>query len=210
VPAARSPIQVIGYVSFRDDPAVRIRYNFAVNGMVKNASKKGIVCWSVLFETNGGTAPGLNFTETHDYVFSGDVLLPGKSELVQSDPVQFGAAEVNGAPMSGPEEVDPPRTASARVRFVQFSDGSTWGDRDAADEIRLERAATLNRVQLLQRVYEDQGEKAFTDAFSEVTGLACLERIKTVCQNEADSSCARKEIENILAAAAHQRNLNAK
>jgi len=101
-----------------------------------------------------------------------------------------------------------PTNASVRVQFVQFTDGSIWGDRDEAAKIQLERRETLDKVTSLEQVYSERGEKAFMDALAEPTALSCFERIKTLCRNENhDSSCARKGIAEMLTIAARQRKL---
>jgi hypothetical protein len=60
-------------------------------------------------------------------------------------------------------------TASAEIEFVQFQDGSTWGDSDTETEAFQARSATLQKLRSLQRVYAEQGEKAFLDALAEPT-----------------------------------------
>jgi hypothetical protein len=96
-------------------------------------------------------------------------------------------------------------TASAEIEFVQFQDGSTWGDADVETKAFEKRSATLHKLESLQRVYADQGEKAFLDALAEPTMLGCLERINTDCKTNSDgSSCARGAIEGMLDSAAHR------
>ena len=45
---------------------------------------------------------------------------------------------------------------------MQFSDGSTWGDRDYAAEVHQLRRATRDKFQSLQKLYSESGEKALT------------------------------------------------
>ena len=91
---------------------------------------------------------------------------------------------------------------------MQYSDGSTWGDPDAAAEVHQSRRYTLNTIESLQHVYSQQGEKAFMDALKEPTADQCFEQTKEICQSHsADSNCVRKAIQEMLATAAQQRDL---
>ncbi|MGA9931608.1 MAG: hypothetical protein WBQ13_11715, partial [Terriglobales bacterium] len=205
ISAHGSAIHVGGNVTFQDNPAVVIRYSYQVDAFAKNASKKQVLSWSVRFQTNGGSATGLNLSYSHDYFFSGDVLAPGVSDSIQPSPIRFGRATVNGAPIA--EDADSSRqatTASARVEFVQFTDGSTWGDSETEAEVFRERRETFHKLESLQGIYSEQGERAFLDALGEPTTLTCIESVKMDCQNNNDnSSCALGAIHKMLESA-HQ------
>ena len=96
-----------------------------------------------------------------------------------------------------------------RLEFVQFTDGSIWGDRDEAVKVQLVRRETLHKVESLQQLYSERGGRALMDALAEPTALPCFERVKALCKNEnTDSSCARKAIEEMLTTAARQRELD--
>ena len=207
----RSPIHIDGYVTFKDNAIENIRY-YWVHASAKNTSKKGIAAWSASLEAAGGSGPQLNLRESHDFFFTGDVLAPSETEGVsdQSCPIRLVLR-------SGPngnryaetaDAIARPTNASVRVQFVQFTDGSIWGDRDEAAKVQLERRETLDKVKSLQQVYSEQGERAFIAALAEPTALACFERIKTLCRNEnPDTSCARKGIAEMLTIATRQRKL---
>src|SRR5262249_16337319 len=72
-----SPIQIDGYLTLRDDAAAHVRV-YWVHALARNVAKKKISYWSVGFETNGSN-PGLNFTQSNDYFFTGDVFAPGQT-----------------------------------------------------------------------------------------------------------------------------------
>lgn len=206
----RSPIHIDGYLTFRDNAAENVRL-YWIHASAKNTSKKGIAAWSATLETAGGGGPELRFISSHDYFFTGDVLAPSGTEGVsdQSCPIRLVLMPPNDNRYAETADATVlPTTAFVRVQFVQFTDGSIWGDRDEAAQVQLERHETLNKVKSLQQVYSEQGEKAFMNALAEPTALACFERVKTLCLNEnADSSCARQRIEQMLTIAARQRVL---
>jgi len=47
------------------------------------------------------------------------------------------------------------------ARWVQFEDGSTWGDITYADELLRNRAAIWNRLKQLDETYRNQGREQF-------------------------------------------------
>ena len=206
----RSPIRIDGYVTFKDSVAENIRY-YWVHASAKNVSKKGIAAWSAWLETTDGSGPELNLSESHDFFFTGDVLAPNQTEGVsdQSCPMRFVLRPPNSNRYGETADTTAlPRHASVRIQFVQFTDGSIWGDRDELAKMQLERRETLDKVKSLQQVYSERGEKAFMDALAEPTALSCFEKIKALCRSEThDSSCARKGIAEMLAIAARQQKL---
>jgi hypothetical protein len=184
---------VVGKVLFRGSPAV---VTYEVEAAVKNVSTKNVLSWSLLVRTSDRV---LHFTSSNDYFFTGDVLAPDVSAGVHSGTISLVAHP------QGETRSNQAVTASAEVEFVQFQDGSTWGDTDVETEALRGRSATLQRLELLQRVYAEQGEKAFLDALAEPTMLGCVERIQTDCRaNNANSSCAREAIQRMLDLAAHR------
>ncbi len=195
-----SPLRVVGKVLVRDNPAV---LTYEVEAAVKNASKKNVLSWSLLVRTSDGV---LHFTSSNDYFFTGDDLAPDVSAGVDSGPIRLVAHPQGDIPTR--EERDSSRqavTASAEIKFVQFQDGSTWGDNDMETEVFRGRSATLHKLESLQRVYAEQGETAFLDALAGPSMLACVERIKTDCKaNNGNSSCAREAIQRMLDSATHR------
>jgi len=202
-----SPIQIDGYLTLRDDAAAHVRV-YWVHALARNVAKNKISYWSVGFETTG-SEPGLNFTQSNDYFFTGDVFAPGQTAKVLSCPIRLVIRPANEEPPAERGDSTAP-TASARVKFVQFSDGSTWGDRDDAAQVHQLRRATRDKFESLQKLYSESGAKAFMDALEEPTGLPCFEQIKSQCQSQnGDSNCVRKGIQQMLVTAAQQRNLEA-
>lgn len=189
-----SPLRVVGKVLFRANPNV---LTYEVEAAVKNVSKKDVLSWSMLVRTSDGV---LHVTSSNDYFFTGDVLAPDVSAGVTSGPISLvahpqGDTHTRKKRDSSNQAV----TASAEIEFVQFQDGSTWGDSDIETEAFQARSATLQKLQSLQKVYAQLGEKPFLDALAEPTMLACVERVQRDCKdNNGHSSCAREAIERML------------
>jgi hypothetical protein len=199
-----SPIRIAGYVIFRDNPSKVTRYSYQVGASATNVATKSVVLLCMHFQTSGGSAPGLDNSYRSDYFF-GDALPPDGSESVHISPFGFSAPIVNGVPQVETADPSPSRlTATAQVEFVQFSDGSTWGDREAAADALKARRETLGEFKMLQRIHTEQGEQAFMDALSKPTVLPCVEQVKNTCQNKlTGSTCALGAIRQKLEAAAH-------
>lgn len=189
-----SPLRVVGKVLFRANPNV---LTYEVEAAVKNVSKKDVLSWSMLVRTSDGV---LHFTSSNDYFFTRDVLAPDVSAGVTSGPIRLVAhPQGDTPPRKKGDSSNQSVTASAEIEFVQFQDGSTWGDSDIETEAFQARNATLQKLQSLQKVYAQLGEKPFLDALAEPTMLGCVERIHTDCKdNNGDSSCAREAIERML------------
>jgi hypothetical protein len=120
-----SPIHIAGYVTFQDNPAENIR-SYWVHATAKNVSRKGISAWSASVETTGGSGPGLNLSESHDFFFTGDVIAPNEADAVPSCPSRFVLRTARGVPSietaGGSASA---LTASVRINFVQFSGDSS-------------------------------------------------------------------------------------
>jgi hypothetical protein len=189
-----SPLRVVGKVSFRANPDV---LTYEVEAAVKNVSKKDVLSWSVLVRTSDGV---LHFTSSNDYFFTEDVLAPDVSAGVTSGPIRLVAhPQGDTSTQEKRDSSNQAVTASAEIEFVQFQDGSTWGDSDIETEAFQARNATLQKLRSLQKVYTQLGEKPFMDALAKPTMLGCVERIQTDCKdNNGDSSCEREAIERML------------
>ena len=147
----------------------------------------------------------LHFTSSNDYFFTGGVLAPDDSAGVNSGPARFFAHPQGDIQKEARDSSNQAVTASAEIEFVQFQDGSTWGDDEMETEAFSDRSATLHKLESLQKVYAEQGERAFLDALEEPTMLGCVEQIKTECKaSSGDSSCAREAIQKMLDSATHR------
>jgi len=156
-----SPIQISGYMTLRYDSENRFPFSYEQSTSVKNVSSKSILLMIVHLEATSG--PGHDEKYSQEYFF-GDALAPGQVEVSHDPEQRFGMSVVNGEPL--PYSKDPHPTAQGRAEFVQFSDGSTWGDADSAKDAFETRGKTLEELDLLEHLYEQAGESAFLDEFA--------------------------------------------
>jgi len=155
-----SPIQISGYMILGYDRANRFPFSYEESTSVKNVSTKSILLMIVHVEAS--RRPGHDETYSQDYFF-GDALAPGQVEVNHNPEQRFGATLVNGEPL--PYKKDPHPAAQAHAEFVQFGDGSTWGDADPATDLLDERRKIVEELDLLEHLYEQAGESAFLGEF---------------------------------------------
>jgi hypothetical protein len=187
-----SPIQISGYMILGYDGANRFPFSYEESTSVKNVSTKSILLMIVHLEASSG--PGHDETYSQDYFF-GDALAPGQVEVNHNPEQRFGATLVNGEPL--PFEKDPHPAAQAHAEFVQFSDGSTWGDADSATNVLEDRRKTVEELDLLEHLYEQAGESAFLDEFARADDFLdnVMRQIKDRCgEKTADSKCAHNTV----------------
>lgn len=122
-----------------------------------NTSDKGIVAFIVEM---GSSSEDGNFypsrTMLSEKLF-GPLLGAGGSEPLH---VPGGT----GITSLGPDGQPFPPATEARVVFVQFADGSTFGDQKAGEHLLLTRQESLESLARLDAMYTRQGEKAFDQA----------------------------------------------
>jgi len=163
----RSPIRVSGTVSFTYNDSNVIRYGYGVEGSILNVSHKGIVLTVIHFGAGGVSTPGLDDRVSDDGFFGEAIVQPKHSAPILSAPTQFGQPTVNGKPV--PEDVGPNAVpwATAKVEFIQFVDGSTWGHADAAQQALESRRKTLQELAMLEPILNGSDKHELMDRLAE-------------------------------------------
>lgn len=206
------PLRVSGVVSFEDTPSNVIRYSYQIEGSIANLSSKGVVLIIIHFGSTGVNGPGLDYTYQKDYFFSSDILQPGKTESFRSSPLRFGRPTVNGHPVpeDNTQEISPP-LATAKVVFVQFIDGSTWGDANNAHEALLVRNQTLRELGRLESALNQKGEGALKDELVRSDNLLpCIGSVVSSCDDKP-ASCVVDYLHSMIEAARqHEIEINMK
>jgi hypothetical protein len=168
------PIQISGYMLLGYE--------------VKNVSTKSILLLIVRLEASGGLGRDQKYSQ--EYFFA-DPLGPGQVEVNHEPEHRYGTSVVNGEPV--PYKKDRHPAAQAHAEFVQFSDGSTWGDADSATDVLSIRRQTLEELDLLEHLYEQAGEGAFLDEFARTDHVASVifRQMRDRCREKTtDSKCA--------------------
>jgi len=183
----RSPIRVVGHLQLEVNSPQNIDcYSHEVEASIANESKKPIALFSVRFETEGGPVPGLDYFYQEDSFFTEDTFVPGASRIVHLRPLRMKPPLINGVPLTLSVDSSAPLKATARVEFVQFLDGSKWGDLEAESEMLQHRSDALRYLKGLERIYSGQGEEAFEEALSQPTNFPCMDQLKSTCQQSGN------------------------
>jgi len=173
-----SPICVSGQLSLQDDPSASASHAYRFEGTIANVSSKAIVLSVIHFWVRGGKAPGLDTNlPSDDHFFGPKDLQPGEEEMFPTRELHLGTSTDYGPTheIAGggdvqlvPEDVGPDKAqaADARVEFVQFVDGSTWGDTGAGRGVIAGRNGILQELIRYESVLNEEGTTAFLDAFA--------------------------------------------
>lgn len=206
-----SPVHVSGDTFFNDDASQRIRFSYRIEGSVANVSNRGLLLIVVHFTSSGLKGPGLDYSYQKDYFFSSDVLEPGRIEAFHSSSLRFGMPTVNGKPIPEDSNISSTPVVAAQVMFVQFVDGSTWGEVETGHEPLVVRNQTAQELARLERVLGEQGNQALKDEFSKSdTALPCIGAMADHCKGKA-ASCLADDLHSMIEAARqHQADLSAK
>jgi hypothetical protein len=191
-----SPIRVSGQLTFRDDGSRVTPFCYRITATAKNVSSKSMLLMVIHFQASGMGGPGHDEQYSQEYFFM-EPLEPDAIEKYESGHLSFGPRE---APVSPDADRKPePPTATASVEFVQFSDGSTWGDADAAADAFEIRQHTVRELEALEHIYEESGEQAFRAELSKETYLPTVGALKSICGGKEDySSCARDAVRRTI------------
>lgn len=199
-----SPLRASGAVSFENNASEVIPYTYRVEGSVRNLSDKAVLLMVVHFESSGVRGPSLSYTYQEDHFFGSDVLESGNFEDLRSSPLRFGDTMVNGRPVEYVAESSGPPTATAQVVFVQFVDGSIWGDSELARDALNDRVQTLQELHRLEEMFRSEGGQVFKKELSKHDDLPCINSLMSRCKDNASSTCLHDGVLTMIGAAMHR------
>jgi hypothetical protein len=133
--------------------ALSVKYD-ADSGLyaaLRNTSGKGILAFFAIIEATDSRGQSVPCHSQADFVFKGFVLAPQAERFACLADTSTGPNEP-GAPVV---------KAVGAVLWVQFENGSTWGDTESGKKILSLRSRKLALLQNLVAEYYDNGEKSF-------------------------------------------------
>jgi hypothetical protein len=95
----------------------------------------------------------------NDYYFSSDLPEPGADIPIQISGPRYGPSVVRGRTLRIP--------AHATAEYVQFLDGTFWGNADTVEEALKVRELTIRKLKAMQNAYEEWGIKGLSLKSSE-------------------------------------------
>jgi hypothetical protein len=138
--------------SSKGSPAsLSVKYDSDVGlyASVRNTSGKGILAFFAIIEPTDSRGQSVPCHSQADFVFKDSVLAPQAERF--ACPMDTSTAS-NGATVV---------KAVGAVLWVQFEDGSTWGDAESGKQILSVRSRKLTFMQELVAEYYDNGETSF-------------------------------------------------
>ena len=87
-----------------------------------------------------------------------------------------------------------------RVEFVQFSDGSTWGDTDSAKNVLDMRAETLTELDKLEHIYDRLERMHLKNNLAPADDhLSVIGQLKGACRDKAKTSnCGHNAVQRTI------------
>ncbi len=160
-----APIEIKGEIVAKDKPSEITPYSFDGDFYVSNNSTKPILLMIIKLDVVSPFKISINYTEVQDYFFESSIPKPGSTVRVHRFLGTFGEPK-------GPyEPFRVESSAHASVVFVQFVDGSSWGDAASAEGALRDRQLSLHQLELLREESVKQGKKEFAETLSRSTVL---------------------------------------
>lgn len=186
-----SPFEVSGKLSVRETVAGNeVQSSWEENITAKNISQKPVVLLIGILDAVGPHSHG-GYAMIMDQFFSQHVIEPGDTVPLAEGTTERGECCIN--PLDKPR--DP--KAGFRVEFVQFLDGSTFGDPVSAKDALASRTLTRNFLRKLADTYSEQGEQKFEAQVKEEHGpMLALIRMTA---DKKGTSAAIAQVREILA-----------
>jgi hypothetical protein len=132
--------------------------------LAHNNSTKGVLALVATVRITDPHGRVLPITATQDYVFKAGVIRRAKDRGIAGTDWPLNFPSETSLPHS---DVNVTPHADGVVLFVQFEDGSIWGDPQAAKRMIAARPKKLAFLQHLVEVYDMGGEAAFAAALDE-------------------------------------------
>ncbi len=185
-----SPVRITGSVVFNDNMLeTRRRSQRNPSITATNLSDKKII--ALVSELKAWDFRDLPTAVVgqYDKFFERDAFASGDSVILLGPPP--GGNGVIEDQLIRTPQVEP--RAEAKVLWVQFSDGSTWGDNAAASQVILARRSEYKAMKLLVDAYNERGEDGFRDA------LVTLEHDQELVSNvHALKKLGNQKLEDVM------------
>src|SRR5882762_623877 len=187
-----SPVKLSGVATFSDEPSKLFRYEYKTTAYVNNVSQKSVLLLVARVRFTGAGGFDLDNAREDDYFFAEDLLGAGKTQTLKDS---FGPASAPQA-KTALATTDPQATAS--VLFVQFIDGSTWGELAAGKHMLEIRSLTWEKVRSLAETYRTNGEGQFLLALLRYSDLPAVASLQRTYESTKDSRGVVAKMTNML------------
>jgi len=160
-----SPVEVSGEVSFLETPmANRVSISRSAHVKVRNISEKPILLLVASLIDAGPRSSPEAFDLARDQFLKDKAIQPSEEVMLLQPP---DGESHTAEPLKNPIAEGKPPKAEFRLQFVQFADGSSFGDSGAAKEYIDSRESKLSFLRTLEKAYREQGESGFLKALEQ-------------------------------------------
>jgi hypothetical protein len=168
-PSTGNPVALRGTATAVTKVAAEPEDSFTADVLTTNVSDRKIVLVIIQLHLKGFVNADVTDIRAQDFYFEGQPFEPKSTTVIHG-----------GFPFVRRKSVNPPdpasAKASAKVVYVQFADGSSWGDAGRAREIMEQREYDLNRLRALEQTFRLQGSSEFVSKLLETSGPAPFHR----------------------------------
>jgi len=175
-----SPLEISGNVIAGDEGSGVLRYSISRKLTVNNVSSKSIMLTVLEVNTRNISKIDVHATREDDDFFQPDSFAPNTTKTVEE-------SQKFGEPTSGAVFEPAAPEATIRVAFVQFADGSTWGNPDAGKRALRERYLSWDEMKLLSEAYQKEGEKGFGSKLLKPTDLPAILKLQRLYANSQNN-----------------------
>jgi hypothetical protein len=195
-----SPLEISGNVIAGDEGSGVLRYSISRKLTVNNVSSKSIMLTVLEVNTRNISKIDVHGTREDDDFFRPDSFAPNPTKALEE-------SRRFGEPTAGAVFEPAAPEATIRVAFVQFADGSTWGNPDAGKRALRERYLSWDEMKSLSEAYQKEGEKGFGAKLLKPTDLPAILKLQRLyADSRNDTAVVFNEMNTMLRYAdLHQR-----
>jgi hypothetical protein len=186
------PVDVSGYVDFVAEKGATLPNSFRIALTADNVSTKDVLAMVININTTGTGKISLNKTRSEDYFFRDDLFKVNQKVELHDVSGPYGEPSANAMP-----ELSQPRS-TAMITFVQFADGSTWGDASKGRDIAVDRLRSMNELKLLATTYDTKGDEQFVTELKRPSSSSAVNYLQEFYERDANATKVFKRLTTIL------------
>jgi hypothetical protein len=196
---ANAPVLLHGTLTGNTDSAGSHQFTCSAHLNLTNVSNKPILLIvtesSARLKANDVVVATLDQRDVNDYFLKSDLLAPQKTVILESRLFpQRDSAETLKSLNSPSAKV----LADARVVFVQFSDGSTWGNQAIGKDFLATRERAWKTLQVLNEAYQSKDKQKFVRVLNGPDGEGYLGDLFRIYEHTNDIEAVAREMKILL------------
>lgn len=172
ISSPRCPLRIEGMVTTTDEMSSgSSNFSFRTNVSATNVSTKDILLLVIEMDILGMAGFGMKNNEIDDYFFMQEAFKSSTTKLFTNTELPIGFKNDSPNPSSVSK-------ATAKVMFVQFSDGSTWGASEHGRDALLQRRLTSRELARLEQTYVAKGGQELANELEKPSQLPVIYQLQ--------------------------------